>query len=111
MCSCPTDDFADDIKTLSRYKVREAMLPVDRVKDFIDESRIFSKRLIELCPVKVGDKIIIKTSQGENHGHIEGIFVNCKDGMWEISVDTYNGLISFKRLMKTDDGWYVEVER
>ena len=47
-----TDGFESDIRTLSRYGIREAELPVQRVKDIIDFNDVMASRLRSLCPIK-----------------------------------------------------------
>ena len=105
-----TDGFESDIRTLSRYGIREAELPVQRVKDIIDFNDVMASRLRSLCPIKEDDSVTIKTPSGEKSGHVTSIFIRCEDGLWDISTDVYDDLIDFRKFDREKDGWYAEVE-
>ena len=108
--SIATDGFESDIKTLYRYGIDKVELPVRRVKDLIDITEIFTKRLRDLCHIKEDDEVVVATSEGEKRGHVTGILISCTDGRADIATDVYDEYIDSEDFIRNDNGWYVKVE-
>lgn len=107
---CVTDGFDMDIRTLCRYRVEEASMPVRRVADIIDFYGILFNRLLSLCPVSKGDSVIISTADGERRGHVTVIQLRRDDAHWIIETDVHNQPIAFEDFTKVDNVWFAEVK-
>lgn len=105
-----TDGFENDIRTLYRYGVEKAELPVKRVADFIDAVEVFADRLKDLCPIKENDHVLIKTADGEREGNVNGIAIKWTDGKALVATDVYDEYIPAEEFDRVENNCWVWVE-